>query len=240
MTINKTKHHKAINRLNNMRASGVALSLLCCSVGFVHAADEPDNSVSAESSHWSLGSALTALDDSSSDLSESENSTQLSTTGVVVNRFNVEDARFGWKFNIGFDLTRNLAIKAGYMDLNDNSGETNAVVSDPAIFNSYSKKGPTTSAEGFSLGSVYRYNVTDSLDFTGSVGLFNWESDGDVQALDGAQGTGDQVGGTDIYFGLGGGYQLTNDVSLSIEWEHYKLNDENTDMLSIGVNYHFK
>lgn len=193
--------------------------------------------VTSHSSHWTLGSAVGEGD---SDLIESENNTELSTTGVIVNRFNVEDASVGWKFNVGFDLTRNFAIKAGYMDLNDANGETNSIISDPAIFDQ-GNKGPTNTAEGFSLGSVYRYNVTDALDFTGSVGVFNWEGNLEPQALGGGSPLiGDQTGGTDIYFGLGGGYQINEDVSLSIEWEHYKLNDEDTDMLSIGVNYHFK
>ena len=187
-------------------------------------------------SHWTLGSTL---GEANSDLTKSE--AELSTSGVIASQFNVEDSRVGWKFNVGFDVTSNFAIKAGYMDLNEASNDTNSAIADPSILGYQSNKSLSNTAEGFSLGSVYRYNVTDALGFTGSVGVFNWESNLDGQSFNGnVQGVSDQTGGTDIYFGLGGGYQLTNDVSLSIEWEHYKLNDENTDMLSIGVNYHFK
>lgn len=193
---------------------------------------------SSQTSHWTLGSVL---GDSKSDLTQGESGGELSTSGVIASQFNVEDARVGWKFNVGFDLTSNFAIKAGYMDLNEASTDTSSTIADPAVFGHQANKSLTNTAEGFSLGSVYRYNVTDALGFTGSVGVFNWESNLEGQSLNGgAQPLSDQTGGTDIYFGLGGGYKLTDDVSLSIEWEHYKLNDEDTDMLSIGVNYHFK
>ena len=247
-------------------AKAMTMALLCCQANFAFAdesiadidgtSEQPsvnsgvavtpsnlDTKSSAQtsaqsSSHWTLGSAL---GENKSDLTQVGADGELSTSGVIASQFNVEDARVGWKFNVGFDLTRNFAIKAGYMDLNEASSDTSSTIADPAVFGHQANKSLTNSAEGFSLGSVYRYNVTDALGFTGSVGVFNWESNLEGQSLGGgSQPLSDQTGGTDIYFGLGGGYKLTDDVSLSIEWEHYKLNDEDTDMLSIGVNYHFK
>ena len=231
-------------------AKAMAVVLLCASVNafandnVVVAPSElnvnstQSSAVSSVSSHWTLGSNL---GEANSDLTKSESGAELSASGVIASQFNVEDSRVGWKFNVGFDVTSNFAIKAGYMDLNEANNDVGSAIADPAIFGYQSaNKSLTNTAEGFSLGSVYRYNVTDALGFTGSVGVFNWESNLQGQPLNGPQNVGDQMGGTDIYFGLGGGYQLTNDVSLSIEWEHYKLNDEDTDMLSIGVNYHFK
>ena len=235
-------------------AQAMAVVLLCASVNAfanddvvvtpstldVNSVENSSQSSTAASvsSHWTLGSNL---GEANSDLTQSESGAELSASGVIASQFNVEDSRIGWKFNVGFDVTSNFAIKAGYMDLNEANNDADSAIADPAIFGYQSaNKSLTNTAEGFSLGSVYRYNVTDSLGFTGSVGVFNWESNLQGQPLNGPQNVDDQTGGTDIYFGLGGGYQLTNDVSLSIEWEHYKLNDEDTDMLSIGVNYHFK
>lgn len=269
MLIYKTIHHNTGGKLSGQAhgvAKAMAVALLFCQANFAFADDISQNSenndnsgatstelstavspttattstteVSSQSSHWTLGSAV---GEGNSDLTQAESGGVLPTSGVIASQFNVEDARVGWKFNVGFDLTRNFAIKAGYMDLNEATSDTSTAIADPAIFGHQANKSLTTTAEGFSLGSVYRYNVTDALGFTGSVGVFNWESNLEAQSLTGgSQALGDQTGGTDIYFGLGGGYKLTEEVSLSIEWEHYKLNDEDTDMLSIGVNYHFK
>ena len=97
------------------------------------------------------------------------------------------------------------------------------------------------SADGFILGSVYRYSITENIGITGSVGVFNWEGDFESESLNNnPQTDSDGISGTDVYFGVGGGYQLSDDVTLSIEWEHYKLDNDDAQMWSIGVNYHFK
>jgi len=188
-----------------------------------------------DDSHWYLGSALGDVD---TDLTSQRNPSATDSS-VKVKTINLEESLVGWKLNVGVDVTSNLAIEAGYMDMNQDA-EVNAVITDPAIFSNFGNNSPTNATDGFTLGSVYRYNITDDIGLTGSVGVFNWEGDIATQALKGNEAAGDGKGGTDLYFGFGGGYKLSDDVSLSIEWEHYELNDDDTDMWSIGVNYHFK
>lgn len=195
----------------------------------------------ANSVHWSLGSVVA---DGEVKLTNEQNHTALSATGVIVNRFNVEDARVGWKFNLGFDLTSNFAIRAGYLDLNELNADNFSLVHSAMIPQNQQVNAKyfhkNLNPEGFSLGSVYRYHLTDSLDVTGSLGVFNWHETKELQLTDEILENNPSLhSGTDIYFGVGGGYQVTEEVSLSVEWEHYKLDDEDTDMLSIGVNYHF-
>lgn len=190
---------------------------------------------SSNNKHWSFGSAL---GDINTDLT-ADKPTLKPDNPVKVKTINLEENRVGWKLNVGVDVTSNIAIEAGYMDMNKDT-EINPVVTDPAIFSNMGNGNPTNAADGFTLGSVYRYNITDQIGLTGSVGVFNWEGDLVNQALNGPAVTNDGKGGTDIYFGLGGGYRLTEDVSLSIEWEHYEFNNDDSDTLSIGVSYHFK
>jgi hypothetical protein len=149
----------------------------------------------------------------------------------------------GWKLNIGFGLTDYVAIEAGYLDLNDGSIDSLGNVADAASVSVPSRISDslTHSADGFTLGSILHYNVSQHFDLSGTVGVFSWGSDGktgsaplgDAAAVDGNSGT-------DFYFGLGGGYQLFDDVTLSVEWEHYQLDSKETQVWSIGVDYHFK
>jgi predicted porin len=153
----------------------------------------------------------------------------------------VDNSRIGWQLNIGFGVTDNVAIEAGYMDLDEGNAQLNGLVRDPELFFSSAKKIHPNTAEGFTLGSVYRYNISSNIDLTGSIGLFNWEGgDLQLQSLNSKQKITTDDSGTDVYFGLGGGYQLADDVTLMIEWERYKYNDDENEMWSIGVNYHFK
>ncbi len=187
---------------------------------------------------WYAG---TALGQAASDSSIVELSNELTATGANTTNISVDESRIGWKLNVGFEVTNNVAIEAGYMDLNEVNAELNPVVSDPELFFNNSQKINPNSADGFTLGSVYRYDITDNIGLTGSVGVFNWEGDFNTQSLNNNQSIGnDGNKGTDLYFGVGGGYQLSQDVSLSIEWEQYQLDNDKAEMWSIGVNYHFK
>ncbi|MCJ8268080.1 MAG: porin family protein [Psychrosphaera sp.] len=226
----QTKIKKTADRLSFM-----ILSSLLFAAAFLYSfsviAAEDDTA-------WYIGTALGQV---TSDRTAAELGTELTSTGVNVTNISVDDSRIGWKLNVGFDITRNVAIEAGYMDLNDVSVEMNAVVSDPELFFNNAQKIHPNSADGFTLGSVYRYNITDNIGLTGSVGLFNWEGDFSTQSLNTNQTIGnDGTKGTDLYFGVGGGYQLSQDVTLSIEWEQYQLDNDKAEMWSIGLNYHFK
>ena len=216
----QTKIKKTADRLSFM-----ILSSLLFAAAFLYSfsviAAEDDTA-------WYIGTALGQV---TSDRTAAELGTELTSTGVNVTNISVDDSRIGWKLNVGFDITRNVAIEAGYMDLNDVSVEMNAVVSDPELFFNNAQKIHPNSADGFTLGSVYRYNITDNIGLTGSVGLFNWEGDFSTQSLNTNQTIGnDGTKGTDLYFGVGGGYQLSQDVTLSIEWEHYQLDKDKAEM----------
>ena len=168
-------------------------------------------------------------------------------TTASVTQVSAEDNRTGLQLNLGFDVTENVAIEAKYVDLDELNtdpsapGKSSLLVSNPENFFNQSHKLLPSAVEGFSVGSSYRYNVTDNVGLTGSVGLFNW--DGEVNPLlnnpvQGAEDNGDK--GTDLYWSVGSGFNLGSDVTLSIEYERYQRNTENQDMWSIGLNYHFK
>jgi hypothetical protein len=128
-----------------------------------------DDQNTSSNSPWYVG---TAIGSSTSDLTQNEQSEQKSAAGVTVNTVNIDDSRVGWKLNVGFDVTRNLAIEAGYMDINETSVEHDPVVNDPAIFASNDQKTHLGTADGFTLGSVYRFEINDDIGLNGSVVVF--------------------------------------------------------------------
>jgi hypothetical protein len=220
--------------LLSLMMSPLVMGSLLCAVLFLYSFSV----IAAEdNTAWYAG---TALGQAASDSSTAELGNELITTGVNTTNISVDESRIGWKLNVGFEVTNNVAIEAGYMDLNDVNTELNPVISDPELFFNHNQKINSNSADGFTLGSVYRYNITDNIGLTGSVGVFNWEGDFNSQSLNNQIIGHDGNKGTDLYFGVGGGYQLSQDVSLSIEWEQYQLDNDKAEMWSIGVNYHFK
>ncbi len=219
--------------------SGIAriAALLCVLATFSSfsiQADSPENN----DSHWYVGTAVGNVIGSRS---SNEYRTDLANSGVAVSSLDVDDSRIGWKFNIGFDVSQSVAIEAGYMDLNDVNLEANGELTDVAAFAANGSNIQPNSADGFTLSSIYRYSVSQNFGLTGSIGVFNWDGDFSTRVQPADENiSSDSNSGTDFYFGLGGGYQLFDDVTLSIEWEHYQLDSENAEIWSIGVDYHFK
>lgn len=185
---------------------------------------------------WYVGAPL--VDVQSKDESLAQDNTSVSVTNVAV-----DDSRNGWKVNVEFDLSEHFAIGAAYVDLQDVELDINAIGnnSEQKLF-SPGRKIMANSADGFTLESIYHYNLSDNLGLTGSIGVFNWQGDFQNQSLsvNPQSKSNPSDSGTDVYFGLGGGYQLTEDMTLEVNWEHYKLDNEATQMWSIGLNYHFK
>jgi opacity protein-like surface antigen len=234
----KTRDQQLINHLQQKLRRGCAV-VLALSCAFSAAADDAKSSNIENESPRYLSSALenvTANSGHATEIVETSKNADVTVTNIAA-----DDSRIGWKLNIGFDVTDNVAIEAGYMDLNDGNAQLNQLVNAPELFFSNAKKLHHNATEGFSLGSSYHYNVSSNIGLTGSIGLFNWEG-GELQpqSLNASPASGLEEGGTDVYFGLGGGYQLADDVTLKIEWERYQYNNDNTEMWSIGVNYHFK
>lgn len=208
----------------------VGAALLLCSYSLFAFADDD---VDADDK-WYVGRALTEVPATESKDESIEN------TSVSVSNVGADDNRNGWKVNVEYDLSEHFAIGAGYVDLKDTEVDINGT--EQTGFTPGRQFLPN-SADGFTVESIYHYNLSDNIGLTGSVGLFNWEGDFTSQAINNPNNLDKQSGnqsGTDLYFGLGGGYQLTEDMTLEVNWERYKLDDEATQMWSIGVNYHFK
>lgn len=213
------------NKPNNFSASlsGLACAALMCSFSIF--AEESQNT--AVDDKWYVGSPLAEIAPSTSKEQDKDN-TSVSVTNVAV-----DESRNGWKINVEFDLSEHFAIGAAYVDLEDVDLDVNKA--EQQMF-SPSRKIMHKATDGFTLESSYHYNLSDNIGLSGSVGLFNWQGDVQTQSLN----SNTSNSGTDVYFGLGGGYQLSEDVTLKINWERYQLKDEATQMWSIGLNYHFK
>ena len=45
--------------------------------------------------------------------------------------------------------------------------------------------------------------------------------------------------GTDISFGLGVNYNFTRNLGVRAEWERFKLDDADADLISVGIVWRF-
>ncbi|NRA56113.1 MAG: porin family protein [Gammaproteobacteria bacterium] len=164
----------------------------------------------------------------------------LENSGITATELSIDDNRTGWTLNIGYEVTENLAVEAGYIDMGDVSLTLNTMVTDVDLFINQVKNVHPNSADGVTLAGVYRYHINDKISLSGRLGLFRWDGDFDAIAIDSGEKLGsDDSSGTDMFYGVGGGFKMTDKLTITIQWQHFKLEKESLRMLSIGARYRF-
>ncbi len=117
----------------------------------------------------------------------------------------------GWKVFGGANLSPNLGLELAFVDLGEFVG------------------GVLTQS-GVSYHLVGYVPVSDSFDLFGKIGLFAWK----VDAF-GLSNT-----GTDLTYGFGGEYRMTQQLALRVEWETYQdVDGGDVDLVSAGLSVRF-
>lgn len=207
----------------------VASALLATSTAFAAGAE-----------HFYIGAALggTTVKDAPS---AAEFDSDLASIGLTSSS-SVDDTDTGWKLFGGYMFNRNLAVEASYADL----GELNI---DSRITAPFTGNLETTwEAWSLAVSAVGIWPLAYNFDIFGKAGLHYWDAELKATATaGGGVGTGsDDDNGTDVLYGIGAAYNLTDQFALRAEWERYtNIGDDNStgesdvDMWSAGVQYSF-
>ena len=126
----------------------------------------------------------------------------------------------GFKMLAGIRVNENMAIEGNYMDFGRQEGPFHGIKSNIKI-------------DGFGLAAVGILPLSNEFDLFGKVGVFGWNADLTV----GSVSTSDD--GTDMLFGFGAAYHVSNQFSLRTEWEFIDIDGGDLDMLSIGAQLSF-
>lgn len=149
----------------------------------------------------------------------------------------------GYKLFGGYMFTPNLGIEGGWVDLGKakgtgdvdvDTGEGIIVVPATAELKSSGLFLAGIAAAPIGSGSVFA-----------KVGLSNLKSEVTVSALGASDSTSTRH--TDVFYGIGAGYNFTKNFGMRVEWERFRIKysdgveefKDNVDLLSIGVTYRF-
>ncbi len=89
-------------------------------------------------------------------------------------------------------------------------------------------------ADGFTLGGTGRFPVSELFALFGRAGAFFW--DGDAQINNVSQATPED---TNLYIGIGATFEFAPQLELVTDWTRYKLEDTESDVISLGMVYRF-
>lgn len=138
-----------------------------------------------------------------------------------------DDTDTGYSIGLGYEFNKYVAFEAGYV----NPGEVTATAGALRA---------TTEADGFYLGPKVSLPITDTFSVFGKIGLFAWDAD-----MSSNFGPAASASGTDVYFGAGLAYDLTDALTVKAEWTRYdSVGDKNTgsadiDFISAGLVFKF-
>lgn len=146
-------------------------------------------------------------------------------TGINGSGVSVDEDDVFFSIGAGYGFNNMFAMEAGYIDL----GEVK--VSVPA--SAYTATG---SADGFYFGPRLTLEITPQFDAYGRVGVLAW--DAEVKDSNGFSASDD---GTDVYFGIGAAYKISDQVSLGADWTRYtfKSDGEDLDVDTFGAKLKF-
>lgn len=159
----------------------------------------------------------------------------------------------GWKLFGGYEFTRNWAVELAYVDLGKFLTNTRATTGGSTDVYRYESE-----AKGWSIAGVGTAMVSDTFGVFGKLGAFRWDLDQKCSFTNGGGGgtsctapANRSASGTDLTYGVGLKYNLTEQTGLRLEWEQFKDvgNDSFTgssgtgqadvDLISLGIQYTF-
>ncbi|HAO16511.1 MAG TPA: porin family protein [Alteromonas macleodii] len=177
----------------------------------------------------------------SGDFKERDVQQEAAELGFDVFDIDIDDTRSAWKAVVGTNITENSFIQVGYTDLGDVSAAFSTTTNEPSRFFSETSRIRPTSVDGYTLSVAYQFLRHEDWFLHAHVGLYFWQ--GNYDSLDVFEDTAllqdvdDE--GTDLFYGIGANWRIHHDWVATVEYERYDIEDNSTDLISIGVNYLF-
>lgn len=147
--------------------------------------------------------------------------------GVVASIGDYDDDRYGWQFQLGYQIFDYLALEASFIDLEDghvriladNNNISSALQATDDLLPEYDT--------GWGGAVVGFFPFRADWRFFGKVGSHHW---------DGGEG---RDGDSRTYYSIGADYGMTNNFRISAEVIRLSVTQEKTELLSVGFTYYF-
>jgi len=129
----------------------------------------------------------------------------------------------------GYRFHRHVALELAYVNLGE--------LSYSGDFFGTPVTGGTVKANGFNVSGVGILPLTEEFSLFAKLGLFAWEA----KASDTTGGApfSASTDGADVSFGIGASYDFTRQFTVRAEWERFKLESADADLVSVGVLFRF-
>ncbi len=139
--------------------------------------------------------------------------------------FDVDSDSTAYRIAIGWRFNDYLMIDAGYQ----NFGRFDQTFDDAGTPTRLSLK-----ADGFTLGGVGNLPISERISLFARAGAFFWDGDAEINNVTAARPE-----DTNLYFGAGVRFNLTDKLSATADASRYDLDGTSSTVLSIGLDFRF-
>ena len=128
---------------------------------------------------------------------------------------NCDDEDTAWKIFGGWEMNKNIAFEAAWVDI----GKIRGSIGGSAV---------SAKIDGWTLAAKGTLPLNDQFSVYGKLGMISWDAKG------GGAASGIDDDGTDLMYAIGAQYMFNDKFGIFGEWEWYDIDDD-VDLLSIGA-----
>jgi OOP family OmpA-OmpF porin len=147
-----------------------------------------------------------------------------------------DDSDTGWKLFAGYQIMPYLAVEGAYTNFGDATARTLITAAPPPT------PVPLTlhtnvEADAWSVSALGILPLPYNFSVFARAGVNFWDYEVSSSALGIAASASDD--GTDWVYGVGAMYRFAPNLSARAEWERYDFDNDDVDLLSAGIAWHF-
>lgn len=175
-----------------------------------------------------------------------------------VNEYDDNEIGAAFSLSVGYKFDLGITTEISYLNLGEvSSEETQKQVDGSGTVLLEDIDEITLKPTGFTLAIGYELPLSDAISLTGKIGAFIWDLDAESvdTNIDHVTSETDKGSdsyssdGTDLFFGIGAVYKMSEKLHVSAEWSRYQFEfspedidlgyDHDADYFAIGVRYFF-
>jgi opacity protein-like surface antigen len=138
---------------------------------------------------------------------------------------NLDTDTSAYRFVGGYQFSDLFGLEIGYQDFGD--FDENLIISPISSLISIS-------AEGWTAGGTLDLPLSDNFSLFGRGGVFFWEADVSIDGF-----SINVPSDENPYYGAGARLKVSSNLSLIGDWSRFELDEVDTDVFSIGLQYRF-
>lgn len=142
---------------------------------------------------------------------------QVDVGGTLVG---LDDTTSGHRLAIGYDWSKYFSMEAAF----DDFGSISAQIPGLKV---------AAQADGYELGLVFHWPLSDRFALSFRAGYLFWEADTQVAGIR------DSDSGDNAFGGLGGAFQATERLAITLDWKKYRLDELDLKQTSVGLRWSF-